>query len=65
MRGKDLRRREVMLPFGLTTATTRITARTLINLVGGTRKDQLLKKVGDRWDFVPNREVIDLNDREP
>jgi hypothetical protein len=62
IRGADLRGREVMLPFGLAAATTRITAGMLKRLAGADRGEQLLKKVGVAWLFVANHEPIDLTD---
>jgi len=62
IRGADLQRREVMLPFGLTVSTTRIRAKILKKMAGADRGEQLLKKVGAAWLFVANHEPIDLTD---
>jgi len=62
VRGRDLQRQEVLLPFGLPKATSKVSAATLKRLVGGSRRDQLLRKSGESWVFVDNRQIIDLND---
>lgn len=62
IRGADLKRRDVMLPFGLPAATTRVRAGTLKRLVGAALGEQLLKKVGEAWIFVPKNEMVDLTD---
>jgi hypothetical protein len=60
--GRDLQRQEVLLPFGVPKATSKITAATLKRLVGGGWRDQLLRQVDETWVFVDPEEVIDLGD---
>jgi hypothetical protein len=55
----DLSRREAALPFG----TPRfVTVAILKRLAGGKGFDRLLRKVGDRWEFVADDVMVDLTD---
>ena len=55
----DFSKKDVGLPYG---APRMVTARTLKELAGGKRTDQLLKNTRSGWEFVPDSTLIDLSD---
>ena len=55
----DFSKKDVGLPYGV---PRRVTARTLKELAGGRRTDQLLKSTRSGWEFVPDSTMIDLSD---
>ena len=55
----DFSKQDVGLPYG---APRKVTARTLKELAGGSRTDQLLKNTRSGWEFVPDSTLIDLSD---
>ena len=55
----DFSKKDVGLPYG---APRKISARTLKELAGGSRTDQLLKSTRSGWQFVPDSTLIDLAD---
>jgi hypothetical protein len=58
----DFSREEVRLPFGVPRF---VNTATLKRMAGGSRFDQLLKKVGTTWEFVADEVMVDLtNQRE-
>src|ERR671922_3068999 len=52
IRGRDLRSKHILLPFGLPEDLIVVSAATLKKLVGAAFNEQLLKKDGDSWIFV-------------
>ena len=55
----DFSKKDVGLPYGV---PRKVTARTLKELAGGSRTDQLLKATRSGWEFVPDATLIDLSD---
>ena len=57
----DFSKKDVGLPYGV---PRRVSARTLKELAGGGRTDQLLKKTPAGWEFVEDSTLVDLSDNK-